>query len=431
MEFPDTTSVTDVLDPIDLPEFVDVQYHPPSPEIDDVEAATRTEIETLPLQELKEGSTVAIGIGSRGIHDIVSIARATINEIRARGFEPVVVPAMGSHGGATADGQRRTLAALGLTEEALGCPIDARMETTVVGHTSEGGNVHVATAVREADATLVINRVKPHTNFYGPIESGLCKMLTVGLGKQAGAQSVHRQALVHGYVPVIEESLAAIKEELEIVGGIAIVENAFDRTAEVVAVPGEQLPENETDLLERARKLMPTLPFDDLDVLIVEQIGKDVSGSGMDTNVIGRYGVLNTDDPERPQIKRIAVLGLTEATHGNGQGIGLADVTTVPVIRELDIEQMYRNAATSSSLTKANIPIVMPDDESAVTLAASSIGPYDPESIKIAWIEDTAHLSSFRVSTAVLDGEDQPHVEVKGKQRLEFVDGDASFEPVP
>jgi hypothetical protein len=405
-----------------------VRYAPDTPELDDPAAAARTELDALPLETLDAGATVAVGLGSRGIHDILPVARAVIDELRRRGFEPVVVPAMGSHGGATAEGQRRTLAGIGLTEEALDCPIDASMETTVLGDSAIGAPVPFSTAALAADGVLVINRVKAHTNFTGRFESGLTKMATVGLGKQPGAKATHEPALTEGYVPVLAAAYEVVREEAPLLGGVAIVENFHDRTALVEGVAAADLPDAEEPLKERADAYMPTLPYDDIDVLVVDEIGKDVSGAGMDTNVVGRFQVLNTDDPQTPDISRIVVRGLTEATHGNGNGIGLADITTQSAVDELDLDQVYTNALTSGSLSKARLPVVLPDDELALDAALSTIGRYDPESVRVVWIRDTAHLSEFRVSGA-LAADPPAGVEVEAEETLRFEDGRPVFEP--
>lgn len=429
MEFPSTDTIEGTLDPVEFPRFATVEYDPPTPEIADPERAAGEALADLPLEKLSAGATVAIGVGSRGIHDIVPIARAVGTGLTERGFEPVIVPAMGSHGGATEEGQRETLAALGITEESVGCRIDARMAVEQVGETDGGEPIHFSQAACEADTVLVTNRVKPHTNFTGEIESGLCKMLAIGLGKHRGAQAIHRDALSRGYVPAITEAMDRIVEKTRVLGGVAIVENFEDRTAHVEGVPTEALPEREAELLERAREHMPTLPYSDLDVLVVDRIGKDVSGAGMDTNVIGRYEVLNADDPPEPAIDRIVVRGLTEATHGNGQGIGLADLTTTDVVDSLDLDQIYTNALTSGSLSKARLPVALPTTELALTAAVSSIGSYDPETARIAWIRDTGHLSTFRISE-VLAHQLADHLDVTGWERLWFEDGTPRFDTV-
>ena len=429
MEFPDAETVDTALPEVTFPTFARVSYDPETPALDDVRGRTRDAVASLPLSGVPGGGTVAVGLGSRGIHDIRPIAETVITALSAAGYEPVVIPAMGSHGGSTAEGQRRTLAALGLTEDALGCRIDARMEAEVVGTTDRGHEVPVATAALEADGIVVVNRVKPHTNFSGRVESGLSKMLTVGLGKRAGARAFHEAALTHGYVDTIERALDVVRANAPVIGGVAVVENFRDRTAHVEGVAAGDLPDAEADLLEQATEYLPTLPFDDLDALVVEEVGKDVSGSGMDTNVIGRYGVVNASDPTTPDIDRIVALGLTDATHGNGHGIGLADVTTADVATELDLDQMYTNALTSGSLSRSSVPVVLPSDRHALRAAVATAGRYDPDDARIAWVRDTAHLSSFRVSEALLDEVDDT-VTVERRERLTFDDGDPGFESV-
>jgi hypothetical protein len=429
MRFPDSDVVDAALADPSLPRFARVRYDPETPTLDDVTGRARAELDALPLAELPTGATVAVGLGSRGIHDVVPIARAVVDELRTRGFDPVVVPAMGSHGGATAEGQRETLAGIGLTEDALDCPIDARMETTTLGESSVGASVPFSAAALAADGIVVVNRVKAHTNFTGRFESGLTKMSTIGLGKRAGARAAHERALDEGYVPVIEAAFEVVRGSTPLLGGLAVVENFHDRTAAVEGIPAAALPDAEEPLKADADAYMPTLPYDDLDVLVVDRIGKDVSGAGMDTNVIGRYRLLNATDPASPSIDRIVVRGLTEATHGNGNGIGLADLTTRAAVEDLDLDQVYTNALTSNSLRKATIPVVLPDDERAVAAALSTIGTYDPATVRMAWIRDTGHLSTFRVSEA-LAREAPDAVEVESWLSLSFVDGDPTFEPI-
>lgn len=428
MDFPGTDTLETVVDDVSLPRFARVRYEPATPEIDGVEATVRDRLDDLPLTDLEAGATVAVGVGSRGIDRIDLVAATVVDELVGRGFEPVVVPAMGSHGGATPDGQRDALAAYDVTPERLGCEIDARMETATLGEADHGFAVAWSVAALEADATLVINRVKAHTNFQGAFESGLTKMAVIGLGKQAGAQTIHENALTAGYEPVLRDAYSVIREEANLVGGVALVENFHDRLAAIEAVPAADLPDAEGPLLDRADEYMPTLPYDDLDVLVVDRLGKDVSGAGMDTNVIGRYQVLNTGEPDIPHISRIYVRSLTAASHGNGAGIGLADLTRRELVEDLDLDQVYTNTLTSSSLQKAHLPVVLPNDEFAVREALTSVGTYDPTEIRVAWIRDTGHLAEFRVSETLVD---EPHkaVTVEGWDRLSFEDGEAVFAP--
>ena len=391
MEFPDRSEVDGLIDPQPLPEFARVRYEPRAERLDGVAETARKELGELALDGLDSGATVAVGVGSRGIDRIDEVAAAVVERIAERGFEPVVVPAMGSHGGATPEGQREVLAALA------------------------------------ADAVVVVNRVKAHTNFTGEIESGLTKMTVVGLGKQRGAKSFHSTALAEGYVETLTAALDVIEEETPLVGGIALVENFEEEIGHLEAVPAGSFLAREPELLERANDEMPTLPVDDVDLLVVDEIGKEISGAGMDTNVIGRYRVLNAPDPETPDVDLIYVRGLTEATKGNGNGIGLADLTRRSAVDQLDLKKSYVNALTSGSLAKSKLPVVAPDDEFGLRTAAAALGAYDPETARIVWIRNTQDLGEYRVSDAVVD--DLPEgADVVGRETVAFEDGTARFE---
>ncbi|MFB6106643.1 MAG: DUF362 domain-containing protein [Halobacteriaceae archaeon] len=403
VEFPTDQDVAELLPPVEFPTLYEVRQEPEAPTVDDPEAIAREEVGRLPLDELDAGATVAVGLGSRGITDVVAVAQGVVSELQDRGFEVVAMPAMGSHGGASAEGQRETLAALGMDEETLDCPVDARMETSVLGTSELGNEVHFADAALEADAVLVVNRVKAHTNFSGTFESGLTKMSCIGLGKQSGAQAIHERSIVDGYEETLRATFEVIREHVDHLGGVAIVENFYDETAEIRAIPVEDLPDGEGPLLERSYEYMPTLPYDEIDVLVVDELGKDVSGAGMDPNVVGRFNLINMEDPEYPDVKRIYVRGLTEATHGNGMGIGNADVTTVDVAESIDYQQVYANAITSGSIEKAAIPMAVETEELAFAVAISTMGAWDPETVRMAWIENTGHLADLTVSEALAE----------------------------
>jgi hypothetical protein len=290
--------------------------------------------------------------------------------------------------------------------------------------------VYFAVAARAADAVLVVNRVKAHTNFTGPIESGLAKMTVVGLGKQRGAKAFHSTAIAEGYVEALTAALDVIERETPMLGGIALVENFDEEIGHLEAVPAGSFLDREPELLERAYEEMPTLPIDDVDLLVVDEIGKEISGAGMDTNVIGRYRVLNAPDPETPDIDLIYVRGLTEATKGNGNGIGLADLTRKSAIDGLNLKKTYANALTSGSLAKSKLPVVAPDDEFALRTALAALGGYDPETVRIVWIRNTQDLGELRVSEAAID--DLPAAaRVVGRERVAFDDGTAVIEAEP
>ena len=432
MEFPTRGDVDHLIDPQPLPSFARVRYEPPSEALDAPVAVTREELDELDVSTLEPGATVAIGVGSRGIHRIDDVAAAAVEWATDRGFDPVVVPAMGSHGGATAAGQREVLASLGVDEERLGAPIDARMDAEQVATVSVGDTdvpVYVAAAAREADGVVVVNRVKAHTNFTGPIESGLAKMTVVGLGKQRGAKSFHSAAIAEGYVETLSAALEAIESTTPLLGGLALIENFDEALTHVEAVPAGSFLDREPALLRRAYDEMATLPVDDVDLLVVDEIGKEISGAGMDTNVIGRYRVLNAPDPETPAIDLIYVRGLTEATKGNGNGIGLADLTRRSAVDALDVQKTYANALTSGSLAKSKLPVVAPDDEFALRTACAALGGYDPETVRIVWIRNTEDLGELHVSAAVVADLPPAAEVVDADVSVGFTDGTASFAP--
>ena len=430
MEFPDREALDGLIDPRPTPEFARVHREPASDALDDPAAVARDELDRLDLDRLAPGATVAVGAGSRGIHAYDAVVAAVVAGLDDRGFDPVVVPAMGSHGGATPAGQLDVLAELGVTAERVGAPIDARMATNPVDTVAVGDGgltVHVAEAALEADATVVVNRVKAHTNFTGPIESGLTKMAVVGLGKQRGAKAFHSTAVAEGYVEALTAALDPVAEAAGLAGGVALVENADERLCAVEGVPADDLLDREPALLERADAEMPTLPVDDVDLLVVDEIGKEISGAGMDTNVVGRYRVLNAPDPETPEVKLIYVRGLTDATNGNGTGIGLADLTRAAAVEQLDATKTYANVLTSGSLAKGKLPVVAPDDEFALRTALAALGADDPDGARILWIRNTQELDDLWASAAVLS--DLPaDATVVGRGTLDFDDGTATFD---
>jgi hypothetical protein len=430
VEFPDRADVAGWIEEQPLPSFARVRYEPDARSVEAPSSRARDELDRLPLADLERGGTVAVCVGSRGITDVDSVTAAVVAELHERGFEPVLVPAMGSHGGATPGGQREVLEALGIDEDRVDAPIDARMDTerldeVTVGETSMP--VYFSTAAMAADAVLVVNRVKAHTNFTGRFESGLTKMTAVGLGKQRGAKAFHSTAIEEGYVSTLEAAMRVIEAEAPVVGGIALVENFYEEIAHVEGVPAESFLDREPELLALADEEMATLPIDDIDLLVVDELGKDISGAGMDTNVIGRYRVLNAPDPEKPDIDLIYARGLTEATKGNGNGIGLADITRRAAIDQLDVRKTYANAVTSGSLAKAKLPVVAPDDELAMGISLAALGGYDPETVRIVWITNTEELVEWRVSTALVE-ELPAAATVEGSETLAYEDGVAVFE---
>ncbi|MEU4391976.1 DUF2088 domain-containing protein [Kribbella sp. NPDC023855] len=354
---------------------------------------------------VRPGARIAVTAGSRGIHDLVTVVRAAVDWLRAAGAEPFVVPAMGSHGGATADGQREMLAGLGVTPESVGCPIEATMETVVLGHLEDGTPVHHDALAAAADGVLLINRVKPHTDFHGPVESGLGKILAIGLGNHQGAAALHA-----GGIPAlgsaIESAAHLVVAAGKILGGLAIIENAYEKTASVELVVAEGIAgPAENALLQLAGSLMARLPFDTLDVLVVDEMGKDKSGTGMDTNVIGRCWVHGIPEFESPSIAAISVHRLSEASHGNASGLGLADVIPASMLDQLDLRTSYVNALTSGAggARRSRMPMVLEDDAAAVLAAVTMSGRRDWSELRLARIADTLSPNELMVSPALLD----------------------------
>lgn len=392
-----------------LPSIYTASRSQAHPALSGISTEIKHAVDQLPLRRFDDDASIAIGVGSRGIQSLDTIVRTVSTTLSERGFDPVIIPAMGSHGGATADGQREKLADLGVTQESVGCAIDACIETQRIGETSSGHPVHLATAALNADGIVVINRIKPHTNFSGTVESGLSKMITVGLGKRSGADAFHTAALQEGYVTTIRQFLEVIQAdpEPELVGGVGIVENRQHESAVIEGIPSRALPTAEETLLETAYNRLPTLPVSNLDLLVITEIGKNISGTGMDTNVVGRYGVLNAEDPPEPSVDRIVVLGLSEETQGNAHGIGLADLTTRDVLQSADLQKMYTNALASSSLTRSKLPIGLPSREDALVAGIQSTGVSDVSEIRLAVIEHTNSVSPCLISANIKSDLDQ------------------------
>lgn len=350
------------------------------------------------------GMTVAVGAGSRGLTGRVELLRGTIAALRELGAEPFVVPAMGSHGGATAGGQVHMLAELGMTEESLGVEIRATMETVVVAHTDSGTPVHLDANAAAADRFLPVNRIKPHTCFKGPIESGCMKMAVVGFGKQPGA------ALVHSCGPIemrdrLLAACAALRATGRLLGGIGSVESASGDIVRIAGLAADDVGGDlEHELTEYARTLVPALPFDEIDVLIIERGGKDISGTTIDPNVTGRFWVPGLDDLAKPRVHAIVLLDLTDVSGGNALGMGFADFIPASLANKLDFRKTYINCFTAgpAGMRRARMPMVLPDEESCIKAALSMCGRGPTEPKRIVRIESTLHMTSCQVSAALL-----------------------------
>jgi hypothetical protein len=350
---------------------------------------------------VKRGDTVAVGAGSRGIANIAVIVGATVRYLRDLGARPFVFPAMGSHGGGTADGQLDVLAHYGITEATMGCPVRATMDVVQVGE-ALGLPVWLDRLASEADWIGVVNRVKPHTDFKGTIESGLFKMMTIGLGKWKGALQYHRANVNHGYETVITAVGREMLAKARIGFGLGIVENGYDETARIEAFSAAELEQGERRLLKDAREWMARLPFSPIDVLIVEQIGKNISGSGMDTNVIGRPSNPHEPFPADPKILWIVALDLTDESYGNATGIGNADFTTRRLVDKIDMKPTLINCITACAPNGAKIPATYDTDREAIESALSCIGLTPPERARVIRITNTLMLAEIEVSEAYL-----------------------------
>lgn len=364
---------------------------------------------------IRPGARIAIAVGSRGIANLPRIVRMTAEAIRRQGGEPFVVPAMGSHGGATAAGQQEILAGYGVTAAAVGCPIRASMDVAELP-VEDGAEyrLYMDRLAYESNGAVLINRIKPHTDFHDRYESGLVKMAVIGLGKTVQAEQMHRHG-IRGLTQLLPRAGAELLASGRILLGIGIVENAYDETMLIEAIEPQRIMEREPELLALARANMPRLPLDQLDVLIVDRMGKDISGVGIDTNIIGRMRIRDQPEPERPEIAMIVVTDLTPGSHGNAAGMGLADLTTRRMLQKVDFSVTNTNVATSGFLERGKLPMVADTDVQAVEWALRGCGPILPGKERVIRIRDTLHLDELHVSPAVLDELARlDHVEVLG-----------------
>ncbi len=366
-----------------------------------VPACVREELERVDLlRAVEPGQTVLITAGSRGVGSMVEVLAAVVAAVKNKGGRPLILPAMGSHGGGTAQGQIEVLDHLGQTEESLGAPIHDRMEPVVIGELQDT-LVYADRAAVEADHIVLVNRIKEHTEFIGEIESGLLKMAVVGLGRVAGAETMHQLAVRISYVRAIRAMAGVLFKKLPIRGGVAILEDETNVVRRLEAVPALSVFEREPQLLAEARQHHATLPFDELDVLLVDEIGKEISGAGFDTKVIGRIMNIYEKDCERPRITRIVLRELSEKTGGNAIGLGLADYVHRRVVDRMDHGMTALNSITAVAPEKARVPIVLSSDREALEAALRSIGPWTAGSVRMAWIINTAELSRLAVTDAL------------------------------
>lgn len=392
--------IKELLKDVPLPKMVKIRQTFNADEILDVSAALSAAlVESGQLAQIRPGMNIAIAAGSRGVAQIATLVRTTVAEVKKLGANPFVVPAMGSHGGATGAGQAEVLAHLGITEEYVGCPIVSSMEVVEISRLPNGMPVYIDKNAYQADGIIVINRIKPHTAFRGPNESGLVKMITIGLGKQKGAESCHAYGFkyMHDLIPAMAKEMLQLAP---IMFGIATVENAYDHVAKVVVAGAAELIETDRRLLIEAKTAMPRIEFSPIDVLVIDEIGKDVSGDGMDPNITGRYP---TPYPTGgPEVSKMVVLDLTEKTGGNANGVGTADFTTKRLVNKTDFQALYANGITSTVVRPNAIPMTLDCDLDAIRAAVKTSNALDLSKIRLVRIKNTLQLGEIMISEAML-----------------------------
>ena len=406
------SAVDELLRDIPIPRMLKAVQRFARPVVDDVGGILTKKLRG-PLGAIRPGWSVAITAGSRGISNMPLVLRTVAREVRAAGGEPFLFPAMGSHGGATAEGQAHMLKGLGVTEESVGAPIRSTMETVRLGTAANGSPVYLDRYADEADAIIVVNRIKPHTSFRGPYESGIMKMIAIGMGKQKGADFAHRMGFGHmaENVPAIAR---VVLEKKNVLCAVGLLENAYHETAQVeVMAPGE-VEEREPLLLRHVwEQLYPRLLFDSLDVLILDELGKDISGTGFDTNILGRYHTPYASGG--PEIARIAVLDVTEKSHGNVNGVGMLDFTTRRLFDKMDFDQTYPNSLTSTVPLSVKLPMVLKNDRQAIQAAIKTCGVPDRARVRMARIRNTMELEEIEISESLrAQADERPGLEVRG-----------------
>jgi len=388
-----------------FPKMMRVRQTFDSRELVDIAAEVKAGMAALDTSSMVEpGQRVAVACSSRGITNYAAIVKAVVASLKALQLDVFIFPAMGSHGSATAEGQQRVLEHLGISEATVGAPVRSSLDVVQIGETEEGIPVYLDKQASKADHIVLVNRIKKHTEFTHEFESGLMKMMAIGLGKQAGAAVYHRAMLTYGYANVISAIAEKVMGEANILFGVGIVENGYGRTAKIGVCPCANIREREIALLKLAKKLTPALPFDRADILIIDEMGKEISGSGFDTKVVGRIGMpLVTEDPEFPKIKRIMVCDLTEASEGNAIGVGIADGITRKLFEKIDQKALDMNTITGVCPEVGRIPLTLENDREALDVMIRCVGLVATEKLRIMRIKNTACLSEIDVSQGYAD----------------------------
>ena len=398
-----------------LPKMYRVRQSFNKEHLEDIEGTVAREFAKAEIRsQVKPGMRVALAVGSRGIRNLSRIVKCVVDQLLALEAEPFIVAAMGSHGGGTLEGQLEILHTYGITQEAMGIPVVANNDVELLGSTSRGIQVYFdKLCLEQADLVIPINRVKLHTDFVDTIQSGMCKMLVIGLGHHKGCTAIHKADFSY-FGDTLREATRLILSRAKVGFGVAIMENAYDQTLLVEAVPAEKMLEREAELVMLSRKNMPILMIPDIDVLVVEQIGKDISGNGYDPNILGKSFLLKEFVLPVPKIDRMVVLDVSPASHGSAVGIGIFDVTTRKLFDQLNMEAMYANDIALGCLDDCKIPLVAADEEEAIRVAVKVLRDNDPEKLKIVRIRDTLHMEEIQVSEDLLDV-------VKADPRLELL----------
>ena len=414
MEIKDQSALRALLSQVEIPKFYQVRQCFPKDGIQDVPACLREKLARMEIgRKIQPGMRVVLTAGSRQIAHMPEILRELAAYVRGQGGQPYIIPAMGSHGGATAEGQRRILESYGITEEFCGCPIYSTMETVQVGTTADGAPVRMDRFAHEADAIIVVGRIKGHTAFRGPYESGLVKMIAIGLGKREGADLLH-QGGFREFGKRLPEYARVIWEHCNILFGVGLIENEFDETCRMEVIPGEEIFTQEPPLLQYAKSRMPRLLFPETDILMVHEIGKNISGNGMDPNVTGTFGTPYATKKKKKQTT--VVLDISEASHGSFVGLGTADITTKRAFEKLDTDATYFNMMTTKVLGVGKIPMVMEDDRMAVQAAIKTLVDVNPKQVRMLYIKNTLSLQTILISEALFQ-------ESVGQAGVELLEG--------
>jgi hypothetical protein len=401
----------ELLKDIPVPKMAKVKVNFDNKKIDDLGSALIEQLQQVHIQtKIQPGMEIALAVGSRGLDRLVEITAVTVKFLKDLGAKPFIVPSMGSHGGATAEGQREVLAHLGVTEDSVGCEVRSSMEVVKISELPNGLPVYVDKFASEADGIVIINRVKPHTAFRGPVESGIMKMISIGLGKQKGAEACHQMGFKYmaQNVPAMAK---IIMEKTPILFGVATVENAFDKVAIIDVLTPEEIINKEYELQKQAKELLPKLFFDQLDVLVIDEIGKNISGDGMDPNITGRYPTPYATGG--PDVNKMVVLDVTHQSEGNANGVGTADFTTQRLVDKMDKEGTYANGLTSTVVAPTKIATTLPTDKQAIQAAIKTCNILDFRNVKLVRIKNTLVLSEIEVSEPLLEYVKQhPNMEV-------------------